>query len=163
MIVASVLVAVLAVGGLVTALVLNNGDDKDPKAGGGSASASVKPEGYRGPDTSKTIEPEKCEEPQESYNDPELIRLPNFKFKHIASVKACFQAMRLGQQAQDRHGRREHLRRGFGPRAVPAVARTSTRRTCRRSPSRSRRATRPPPDTRNIRKGPGIRAGPLLL
>ncbi|MGA5433426.1 protein kinase domain-containing protein [Streptomyces cellulosae] len=97
-IVASVLVAVLAVGGLVTALVLNNGDDKDPKAGGGSASASVKPEGYRGPDTSKTIEPEKCEEPQESYNDPELIRLPNFKFKHIASVKACFQAAGWGSK-----------------------------------------------------------------
>lgn len=98
MIVASVLVAVLAVGGLVTALVLNNGDDKDPKAGDGSASASVKPEGYRGPDTSKTIEPEKCEEPQESYNDPELIRLPNFKFKHIASVKACFQAAGWGSK-----------------------------------------------------------------
>ncbi|MFE8968840.1 protein kinase [Streptomyces albogriseolus] len=95
-IVASVLVAVLAVGGLVTALALNNGGDKDPKAGGGSASATAKPEGYRGPDTSKTIDPEKCEEPQESYNDPELVRLPDFKFKHIASVKACFQAAGWG-------------------------------------------------------------------
>ncbi|MFI1961027.1 protein kinase [Streptomyces althioticus] len=96
-IVASVLVAVLAVGGLITAIALNNGDDKDPEAGGGSsASATAKPEGYRGPDTSKTIDPEKCEEPQESYNDPELIRLPEFKFKHIASVKACFQAAGWG-------------------------------------------------------------------
>ncbi len=95
-IVASVIVAVLAVGGLVTALALNNDGGKDPKAGGGTASASVKPEGYRGPDTSKTIEPEECEEPQESYNDPELIRLPDFKFKHISSVKACFQAAGWG-------------------------------------------------------------------
>ncbi|MFC8036227.1 protein kinase [Streptomyces vinaceus] len=95
-IVASVLVAVLAVGGLITAIALNNGGDKDPKAGGGSASATAKPEGYRGPDTSKTIDPEKCEEPQESYNDPELIRLPDFKFKHISSVKACFQAAGWG-------------------------------------------------------------------
>ncbi|MEU0911889.1 protein kinase domain-containing protein [Streptomyces althioticus] len=95
-IVASVLVAVLAVGGLITAIALNNGDDKDPTAGGGSASATAKPEGYRGPDTSKTIDPEECEEPKESYNDPELVRLPNFKFKHIASVKACFQAAGWG-------------------------------------------------------------------
>ncbi|MGA4963604.1 protein kinase domain-containing protein [Streptomyces pseudogriseolus] len=95
-IVASVIVAVLAVGGLVTALALNNDSGKDPKAGGGTASASVKPEGYRGPDTSKTIDPEECEEPQESYNDPELIRLPDFKFKHISSVKACFQAAGWG-------------------------------------------------------------------
>ncbi len=123
-IVASVIVAVLAVGGLVTALALNNDGGKDPKAGGGTASASVKPEGYRGPDTSKTIEPEECEEPQESYNDPELIRLPDFKFKHISSVKACFQAMRLGRQSQGRHGGREHLRRGLGPRAVPAYVGT---------------------------------------
>ncbi|EMF26367.1 protein kinase domain-containing protein [Streptomyces pseudogriseolus] len=95
-IVASVIVAVLAVGGLVTALALNNDSGKDPEAGGGTASASVKPEGYRGPDTSKTIDPEECEEPQESYNDPELIRLPDFKFKHISSVKACFQAAGWG-------------------------------------------------------------------
>ncbi|MFI1128796.1 protein kinase [Streptomyces althioticus] len=98
-IVASVLVAVLAVGGLITAIALNNGDDKDPEAGGGSsASATAKPEGYRGPDTSKTIDPEKCEDPQESYNDPDLIRLPDLKFKHIASVKACFQAAGWGDK-----------------------------------------------------------------
>ncbi|CAL9490577.1 serine/threonine protein kinase [Streptomyces sp. DH-12] len=94
-IVASVLVAVLAVGGLVTALALNNGDDKDPRAGGASAS-TAKPEGYRGPDTSKTIDPEKCEDPQEAYNDPDKVQLPDFKFKHIASVKACFQAAGWG-------------------------------------------------------------------
>ncbi|GAA3300343.1 hypothetical protein GCM10020295_40850 [Streptomyces cinereospinus] len=48
--------------------------------------------GYRGPDTTKTIEQEECAEPEESYNDPDKIRIPNFQFKNITSVKACLQA-----------------------------------------------------------------------
>ncbi|MFI9466162.1 protein kinase [Streptomyces sp. NPDC052492] len=93
-IIGSAVVSVLAVGGLIAALLINN-NDEDPQAGGASPSAT-RAEGYRGPDTSKTIDPEKCEDPQESYNDPEKVQLPNFKFKHIASVKACFQAAGWG-------------------------------------------------------------------
>ena len=52
----------------------------------------TKAAGYRGPDTSKTIDPTECSEPTESYDDPDKIRMPNFKFKYIASVKECFQA-----------------------------------------------------------------------
>ncbi|GGT82907.1 protein kinase domain-containing protein [Streptomyces coeruleorubidus] len=95
-IIGSVLVSVVAVGGLVAALLMNGGSQDDQGGGGSSASASasaaVKKPGYRGPDTSKTIETEECTEPQESYNDPEKIRMPNFKFKNIDSVKACLQA-----------------------------------------------------------------------
>ncbi|CAM5475385.1 protein kinase domain-containing protein [Streptomyces coeruleorubidus] len=95
-IIGSVLVSVVAVGGLVAALLMNGGGQDDQGGGGSSASASasaaVKKPGYRGPDTSKTIETEECTEPQESYNDPEKIRMPNFKFKNIDSVKACLQA-----------------------------------------------------------------------
>ncbi|MEY7978980.1 protein kinase [Streptomyces pilosus] len=98
-IIGSVAVSVLAVGGLVAALMMNGGD-KDPQGGGGtsaSASASAtKAEGYRGPDTSKKIDAEECEEPQESYNDPDKIRLPNFKFKYIGSVRECLQAAGWG-------------------------------------------------------------------
>ncbi|KES04372.1 serine/threonine protein kinase [Streptomyces toyocaensis] len=98
-IIGSVAVSVLAVGGLVAALLMNSGE-KDPQGGSGSsASASASPSkaaGYRGPDTSKTIDKEECEEPHESYNDPEKIRLPNFKFKYIGSVKECFQAAGWG-------------------------------------------------------------------
>ncbi|MFF1277078.1 protein kinase [Streptomyces marokkonensis] len=98
-IIGSIAVSVLAVGGLVAALLMNSGE-KDPQGGGGSsASASASPSkaaGYRGPDTAKTIDKEECEEPQESYNDPEKIRLPNFKFKYIGSVKECFQAAGWG-------------------------------------------------------------------
>ncbi|AXE87261.1 protein kinase [Streptomyces sp. Go-475] len=97
-IIGSVIVSVIAVGGLVTALLLNGGGEENT-GGGGDASASAsapasadKKPGYRGPDTSKTIDTEECTEPQESYNDPEKIRIPNFKFKNITSVKACLQA-----------------------------------------------------------------------
>jgi serine/threonine protein kinase len=89
-IIGSAIVSVIAVGGLVAALLMNGGD-----AGGegGSASPSAtKAAGYRGPDTSKTIETDQCTEPQESYNDPDKVRLPDFTFKYIKSVKDCFQA-----------------------------------------------------------------------
>ncbi|MEV4784509.1 protein kinase [Streptomyces tuirus] len=93
-IIGSVIVSVVAVGGLVTALLLNGGGEDD-KGGGSGASASASAEkkpGYRGPDTTKTIDTEECTEPQESYNDPDKIQIPNFKFKNIKSVKACLQA-----------------------------------------------------------------------
>ncbi|MEU3889293.1 protein kinase [Streptomyces sp. NPDC029041] len=93
-IIGSVIVSVVAVGGLVTALLLNGGGEEDKGGGNGpsaSASAEKKP-GYRGPDTTKTIDTEECTEPRESYNDPDKIQIPDFKFKNIQSVKACLQA-----------------------------------------------------------------------
>ncbi|MGW6547714.1 protein kinase domain-containing protein [Streptomyces massasporeus] len=94
-IIGSIIVSVVAVGGLVTALLLNGGGEENKGGGGSSASASASAEkkpGYRGPDTTKTIDTEECTEPQESYNDPDKIQIPDFKFKNIKSVKACLQA-----------------------------------------------------------------------
>ncbi|MFJ7038613.1 protein kinase [Streptomyces rochei] len=94
LVIGAITVAVLVVGGLIGALTMNDGGD-DPKGGdptaGGSASPS-KAAGYRGPDTTKTIEKDECTEPQESYNDPDKIKVPDFTFKYIGSVKECFQA-----------------------------------------------------------------------
>ncbi|WP_367321929.1 protein kinase [Streptomyces sp. HUAS ZL42] len=95
-VIGSAVVAVAAVGALIAALMMN-GDNTGNEGGSGgssqSASASAtKAAGYRGPDTSKTIDSTECSEPQESYNDPDKIRIPDFKFKYIASVKECFQA-----------------------------------------------------------------------
>ncbi|WP_314221670.1 Stk1 family PASTA domain-containing Ser/Thr kinase [Streptomyces zaehneri] len=85
-------VAVVVVGGLLASLATSGGDD-DAKGGTSSSSPSAtKAADYRAPDTSKTIESTECSEPQESYNDPDKIRVPNFKFKYIGSVKECFQA-----------------------------------------------------------------------
>ncbi|MEU4985178.1 protein kinase [Streptomyces sp. NPDC021969] len=97
-IIGSIVVAVVAVGGLIGALLMNGGGDEDPEAGGGgSSTASVsaspsKAAGYRGPDKEKTIEKDECTEPEESYNDPEKIKVPDFTFKYIGSVKECFNA-----------------------------------------------------------------------
>jgi serine/threonine protein kinase len=95
-VIGSIVVAVVAVGALVAALLMNGGD-KDPESGGGGSTASASAsasqvEGYRGPDTTKEIKKEECTEPEESYNDPDKIRVPDFGFKYIGSVKECFQA-----------------------------------------------------------------------
>ncbi|MDQ0685053.1 serine/threonine protein kinase [Streptomyces achromogenes] len=89
----SAVVAVVAVGGLIGSLA-TNADGDDAKGGGGSSASpsATKAAGYRAPDPSKTIEATECSEPKESYNDPDKIQVPNFRFKYIGSVKQCFQA-----------------------------------------------------------------------
>ncbi|MGP4043326.1 protein kinase domain-containing protein [Streptomyces sp. 2A115] len=94
-IVGSIIVALAAIGGLIAALTLSGGDGDENEGGtaGSSASASASEvAGYKGPDTTKKIEKTECMEPEESYNDPEKIKVPDFRFKNIDSVKACFQA-----------------------------------------------------------------------
>ncbi|MFI1210215.1 protein kinase [Streptomyces sp. NPDC020802] len=93
-IVGSIVVALVAIGGLIAALTLGGGDDdKKPEASeSAQASATEEVAGHKGPDTTKKIEKTVCTEPDESYNDADKIRVPDFKFKNIESVKACFQA-----------------------------------------------------------------------
>ncbi|MFF3990456.1 protein kinase [Streptomyces sp. NPDC001797] len=96
-VIGSIAVSLVAVIGLVVALALNTGGDDGSggSGGGGGSSASAaasRASGYRGPDTSKTVESTECTEPQESYDDPAKIQVPDFKFKYIKSVKECFQA-----------------------------------------------------------------------
>jgi hypothetical protein len=92
-IVGSIVVALAAVGGLITALTLNGGGGNDDEGGtAGSSASESEVAGYKEPDPTKTIEPTECTEPDESYNDPDKIKVPTFKFKNIDSVKACFQA-----------------------------------------------------------------------
>ncbi|MFC8199153.1 protein kinase [Streptomyces sp. NPDC060006] len=93
-IVGSIVVALVAIGGLIAALTLGGGDDDKKSEASESAQASATEEvaGHKGPDTTKKIEKTVCTEPDESYNDADKIRVPDFKFKNIESVKACFQA-----------------------------------------------------------------------
>ncbi|MFE2385872.1 protein kinase domain-containing protein [Streptomyces misionensis] len=87
-------VSLAAVVGLIVALTANNGGGDDTGGHGGasaSAATSHRP-GYRAPDTTRVIDKTKCTEPEESYDDPDKIRLPDFRYKDINSVKACFQA-----------------------------------------------------------------------
>jgi hypothetical protein len=94
-IIGSVTVAVVAVLGLVIALVVNSGGGDDDKADRARASASAEASreaGHKGPDTTKTIEKTKCTEPDTSYDDADKILIPNFQFKNLTSVKECLQA-----------------------------------------------------------------------
>ncbi|MFF2504273.1 protein kinase [Streptomyces sp. NPDC058067] len=92
-IVGSAVVALVAIGGLITALALNGGDSNNGNKGGSGAkkSPSVAAE-HKGPDLTKTMETDACKEPEAGYNDPNKVRLPDFTYKNIQSVKACLQA-----------------------------------------------------------------------
>ncbi|WP_330338854.1 Stk1 family PASTA domain-containing Ser/Thr kinase [Streptomyces sp. NBC_00557] len=92
-IIGSVVVSLVAVVALVVALTLNNnGSDDKGGSGGASASASSHPSGYRAPDRTRVIDPAKCTDPTESYNDETKVLLPDFRYKDINSVKKCLQA-----------------------------------------------------------------------
>jgi serine/threonine protein kinase len=85
--VAAVLVSLMIVG-------LLSGDDEDEPYDAKespSASASVAV-GHRGPDRSRTINPEKCTAPRESDEDPDKVQLPDFTYKDWNSVLSCLRA-----------------------------------------------------------------------
>ncbi|CAM5463780.1 protein kinase [Streptomyces tanashiensis] len=90
----AIAVALLAIGGLL--VVLNMDDESDPQAGGTGGtetqqSQSAAP-GHKGPDLTKTIDTKKCTQPSESSDDPTKFEVPNFTYKNIQSVKDCVRA-----------------------------------------------------------------------
>ncbi|MFJ8823908.1 protein kinase [Streptomyces sp. NPDC102467] len=88
-IIGSIVVALVAVGGLITALTLNGkGDEK----GGSDKPSTSAVAGHKGPDLTKTIETDECVEPELGSNDENKIKVPDFYLKNIDSVKACFRA-----------------------------------------------------------------------
>ncbi|MFI1481677.1 protein kinase [Streptomyces sp. NPDC020747] len=91
-IVGSIVVALAAVGGLIAALQLGGGGDDDKGGGTESSPSASVVAGHKGPDTTKKIEETECTEPEESYNDADKIKVPDFKFKNMDSVKTCLQA-----------------------------------------------------------------------
>lgn len=95
MVIGAIIVALIAIGSLIAALANAGNGSNDLGSNGSSSSASSSAtavEGHRDGDTSKTIDKTACTEPEESYNDPNKIRVPDFQFKYISSVKSCLQA-----------------------------------------------------------------------
>ncbi|MFZ3498990.1 protein kinase domain-containing protein [Streptomyces sp. 5.8] len=93
--VGAVVVALVAIGGLIAALDLG-GDDKD-KAGptdpGSSSSASAPAKaGHKGPDLSRTIDESKCKEPERDNTKVGKVVAPDFRYMNEISVKACIRA-----------------------------------------------------------------------
>ncbi|MGW0734335.1 protein kinase domain-containing protein [Streptomyces sp. NPDC002851] len=89
-IVGAIVVALLAIGGLITVISLNSGGEEEGPQAGPSQSQSEAP-GHKGPDKTKVIETTECTDPKESYSDPEKIQIPNFEYRNIDSVKECIQ------------------------------------------------------------------------
>ncbi|MGQ4486499.1 protein kinase [Streptomyces sp. 372A] len=87
-IIGSIVVALVAIGGLITVIALN-GDDK----GGAEAKAGESPSGeHRDPERNRTMKTEKCTDATEDIDDPNKVDAPNFMYKDILSVRACADA-----------------------------------------------------------------------
>jgi len=91
-VVGAIAVAVLAIGGLITAIALNGEDDPGTEAGGDPTTSESQKAGYKGPERERTMKTTECSDARESYNDPSKVDAPNFAYKDILSVKACVQA-----------------------------------------------------------------------
>lgn len=93
LIVGAIAVALLAVGGLIWAIG-NNGEDKDKgnQAGPAASASSSAKAGHKGPDRTRTIDPEKCKNASKHYSDATKYSAPDFRYKDIRSVKECIQA-----------------------------------------------------------------------
>ncbi|MFH0517363.1 protein kinase [Streptomyces sp. M41] len=93
-VIGSIIVSIVAVGGLIVALSLKGGGTDDKGGGGGSTATSevTKAPGHREGDSSKTVETTECTEPSESYSDPDQVEMPDFSYKYWPSVEACLKA-----------------------------------------------------------------------
>ncbi|MEU2956226.1 protein kinase domain-containing protein [Streptomyces xanthochromogenes] len=90
-IVGAIAVALLAIGGLITALTLNNKGDSGGTGGDAKASGSAVA-GHKGPERDRKMDPDKCTSPQTSTVDPGKVQAPDFTYKDILSAKSCIQA-----------------------------------------------------------------------
>ncbi|MGW0553505.1 protein kinase domain-containing protein [Streptomyces sp. NPDC002926] len=93
-IVGAIVVALLAIGGLIAAIALN----KDPGGGGGDnagddpSSSESAQAGVLGPDRTRTIDATKCSEASEDGTDPAKVQAPQLLYKDLLSVKDCLRA-----------------------------------------------------------------------
>ncbi|WP_327324871.1 protein kinase [Streptomyces sp. NBC_01210] len=92
-IVGAIVVALLAIGGLITALALNKDDPGGGDNAGDDPSASQSAEaGALAPDRTRTIEATECSNATEDGNDPAKVQAPNLLYKDLLSVKDCLRA-----------------------------------------------------------------------
>lgn len=92
--VGAIAVAVLVIGGLVTAISLSGGED-DPGTdarGGASQSSEESQAGHKPPERHRTMETTECTDASEDSDDPAKVQAPSFTYKDVISVKSCLQA-----------------------------------------------------------------------
>ncbi|SFY30378.1 protein kinase [Streptomyces atratus] len=86
-IVGSIVVALIAIGGLITVLSLK-GNDK----GGTTANESPAASEHKDPERNRTMDTEDCTDALENSDDPEKVDAPKFLYKDYLSAKACADA-----------------------------------------------------------------------
>ncbi|MBT2392471.1 protein kinase [Streptomyces sp. ISL-1] len=92
-VVGAIVVALLAVGGLIAAIALNRDPGGGDKTGGDpSASESADSGGGLAPDRTRTIEKTKCSDATEDGTDPAKVQAPDLLYKDLLSVKECLRA-----------------------------------------------------------------------
>jgi hypothetical protein len=85
--VGAIVVALLAIGGLVTFLNMDDdssGKNDDP----GSGETTVAGE-HKAPERNRTMDTEDCTDATEDTDDPAKVQAPSFLYKDILSVKEC--------------------------------------------------------------------------
>lgn len=89
-IVGAIVVALVAIGGLVTFLSMQ--DDDSGKGGDPSTSESSVAGEHKPPERNRTMETEKCTDATEDTDDPAKVQAPNFVYKDVISAKSCIAA-----------------------------------------------------------------------
>ncbi|MFB6778730.1 protein kinase [Streptomyces sp. NPDC056352] len=87
-IVGSIVVALIAIGGLITVLSLKGDPGSDTGKGGDPSSSAVAGE-HKDPERNRTMKTEDCTDPSEDSDDPSKIEAPNFTYKDYLSAKEC--------------------------------------------------------------------------
>ncbi|WP_406452158.1 protein kinase [Streptomyces sp. NBC_00876] len=88
-IVGSIVVALIAIGGLITVMAL-----KDDNKGSTDASSSESPSAgeHKDPERNRTMDTEDCTDAYEDDDDPNKVDAPSFLYKDILSARACADA-----------------------------------------------------------------------
>ncbi|MFJ8882326.1 protein kinase [Streptomyces sp. NPDC102402] len=87
-VVGAIVVALVAIGGLVAFLSLQDDDSGkggDPSTGESSSVAGE----HKPPERYRTMDEEECTDPTEDSDDPAKVQAPNFVYKDINSAKTC--------------------------------------------------------------------------
>ncbi|MEU0129653.1 MULTISPECIES: protein kinase [unclassified Streptomyces] len=87
-VVAAIVVALVAIGGLV-AFINMNGDSGNGKGGDPSSSESTAAGEHKPPERNRTMDEEDCTDAYEDTDDPAKVQAPNFMYKDIISAKSC--------------------------------------------------------------------------
>lgn len=88
-IVGSIVVALIAIGGLITVLSLKDDPAGSDSGNGGDPSSSAVAGEHKDPERNRTMKTEDCTDAMEDSDDPNKVDAPSFLYKDIVSAKEC--------------------------------------------------------------------------